>query len=139
MYIKTEAPIVQASWLKLSMPVLTEGFIIIQDILQGESEEFNLIQNLNFGVQVTSLFLALSIFSVVFIFFLIFMRKLLAKNVATKTKPCLKKVVSDYLKKNKRFAFILSSTNIFIVMFHLYLWLFMVMMTNSTQTNKVVI
>ena len=129
----------QTSWLKLSTPVLTESFVIIQDIQLGESEEFNLIQNLNFGIQITSLFFSLSFVSVIFILFLIFMRKFMVQNVVTKTNLCLKKIILSYLKINRRFSSILSSTSIFIMMFHLYLWLFMVMITNSTQTNKVVI
>ena len=139
MYIKTEAPIVQTSWLRLSTPVLTESFVIIQDIGLQKNEEFNLIQNLNFGIRITSLFLSLSVFSIAFVFFLIFLRKLMANGTLTGIDFSLKKVVSSYLKINKKFSFTLSSMSIFIVMFHLFLWLFMVMITNSTQTNKVVI
>lgn len=129
----------QASWLKLSIPVLTENFVIIQDIGFQKNEEFNLIQNLNFGVQITTWFLSLSFFSFTFIFFLISMRRLIARNMLMKAAFNLKKVASSYMKLSKRFSLTLSSMSIFIVMFNLYLWLFMVLITNTTQTNKVVI
>ena len=129
----------QASWLKLSIPVLTENFVILQDIGFQKNEEFNLIQNLNFGVQITTWFLSLSFFSFTFIFFLISMRRLIARNMLMKAAFNLKKVASSYMKLSKRFSLTLSSMSIFIVMFNLYLWLFMVLITNTTQTNKVVI
>ena len=47
LYLKTESPIVQASanWLKMSMPLFTEAFIILQEISpQDKHEEFNLMQ-----------------------------------------------------------------------------------------------
>ena len=57
LYLKSEPPIVQASWLKLSSPIQNEGFRIIQDlVLAEEQKEFNLIQNLNFGASVTAWF-----------------------------------------------------------------------------------
>ena len=82
-----EAPIIQANWLKKSMPVLTELFIIAHDInTKGEHKEFNLMQNLNFGTQITTLFFSLYSFSMCFIFFLAFTKKFMAKKLATSPK-----------------------------------------------------
>ena len=139
MYLKMEAPIVQTSWLKLSMPILHESFMIIQEIECGQNnEEFNLIQNLNFGVKITTLFLSLYSFSMVFIFFLTFMRKLLAKNAVPKPKFSPQKIVSVFLRTAERISSTSTSMNIFILLFNLYLWLFMLMVINTTKTNKVV-
>lgn len=139
MYIKTEAPLVQASWLKITSPVLTEAFVIIQDIGFQRNEEFNLVQNLNFGFQITAWFLSLSFFSFIFIGFLVSIRKLTAKNMLLTKAFNLKKAITNYMSLSKRFSFTLSSMSIFLVMFNLYLWLFMVLITNATQTNKIVI
>ena len=137
-YIKMEAPLIQANWLKISMPVLTEAYVILQEIGTQISEEFNLIQNLNFGFKITLMFLSVSFFSLIFIFFLTFMKKFIAQNRVAKPNFNLKKIVSSCLRTIDGFVSPSSSMAIFIIIFNLYLWLFMLMVVNAAKTNKVV-
>ena len=130
----------QASWLKLSKPVLTEPFVIVQDIGFQKTQEYDLTQNLNFGIQITTLFVSSCFCSLIFTFFLISTRKLIVKGAATKKEFDLKKVISSCLKIFAGFSHAPSSSvTIFILMFDLYLWLCMLMIINMTKTNKVVI
>ena len=137
MYLKMEAPTVQTSWLKLSLPVMTERFLFLHDIRLRVNQEFNLLQNLNFGFQITALFLSVYSFSLAFIFLLNFMRKFIAQNTLRKPKFSLKQIVSSCLRIT-RLATTSPSLSIFILLFDLYLWLFMLMVINTTKTNKVV-
>lgn len=138
MYLKSEPPTVQERWLKLTMPVLTENFIMLQDISNLKNEEFNLLQNLNFGVQITTWFLSFYGFSLVFMFFLNLMKKFMTQNVVPKPKFNIKKIVSNCLRMAESFCSTSPSLSIFILLFELYLWLFMLMVVNTTKTNKVV-
>ena len=138
-YLKMEASIVQADWLKKTMPVQTEAFIIAHEISpEGDYKEFNLMQNLNFGVQITALFFTLYSFSLIFIFFLIFVKKIITKQPLTKPNIGLKQIVSSFLWITDKVSSISSSLSIFVLMFNLFLWLFMLMVVNTTKTNKVV-
>ena len=130
----------QASWLKISMPVLTESFVILQDISPKEkNEEFNLMQNLNFGFQITALFLLVYLFSAGFIFILKYMKKVVTENIITKPKWSFKQVVLSCLNITDQVYNISPSMSVFILMLELFLWLFMLMVCNTTKTNKVVI
>ena len=130
----------QASWLKISKPILTESYVILQDINSREKhEEFNLMQNLNFGFQVTVMFLSTYLFSVIFIFLLKYMKKIITENIISKPKWSLKQIVSRCLNITDQVYNISPSMSVFILMLELYLWLFMLMVCNTTKTNKVVI
>lgn len=137
---------VQASWLGMSHPVLTEQFKIFEILKPEQNHDFNLMQNLNFGFQTTSCFIMASCFSFVFIFILITIRKKIisAGQVVEKSRLRrgafnLVKAASNYMKFSERFASTLTSVGIFIMFFDLFLWLFMVFVLNTTKTNKVVI
>ena len=136
---KPEAPIVQATWLKTSMPVLTEHFVILTNINpQEEQQEYNLMQNLNFGFKITGMFLSGYIFSILFIFFLNRMKRYIDK-VLTNPKFSLKRVVFSFLNVTDQVYNISPSISIFILMVDLYLWLIMLMVCNTIKTDKVVI
>lgn len=137
----------QANWLKISRPVLTEPFTIIQDIGVPETKQFNLLQNLNFGVEINAWFISVSLFSMVFICFLSFisstlssMRQLFTGSLVRnqmRTTFFFKKVISSCLELANKFACTSSPMRMFLLVFNLYLWFCMLLIVNTTKTNKV--
>ena len=124
----------------MSMPVMTEAFFFVQDIdSHKENPEFNLMQNLNFGLQITSLFLSSYLFSVIFIFILKYMKRVIDKKTIAKPKCALKQIVSSCLNITDQVYNTSSSMSVFILILELYLWLFMLMVANTIKTDKVVI
>ena len=124
--------------------MLTESFVISQDLDLGqEHQEFNLLQNLNFGFQVTVSFFSLYLFSSFFIYFLNFMNKVITKRAVGEPKCTLKQsvkqIASSCLNITDQVYNISPSIGVFILILELYLWLFMLMVVNTTKTNKVVI
>ena len=96
------------------------------------------MQNLNFGIGMTAAFLSFYFLSLIFISFLGYMKKLIAGNTVRKPKFSLKKIVSSCLRTTDGFSRPSWSISIFVLLFDLYLWLFMLMVMNTTKTNKVV-
>ena len=129
---------VQASWIKISTPILNEAFVLLQEIdLEKEHPTYNLMMNLNFGLNMTALFLLVYVFSSFFIFFLKWTKKRLANRALPKFG--LRKIASSCLNITDQVHNISPSMSVFILMLELFLWLIMLMVVNTTKTNKVVI
>lgn len=59
-YLKSEAPLIQESWINYNIPFMAEKFVVLEEIADSTKNKkiYDLLNNLNFGLVLTFSFIA---------------------------------------------------------------------------------
>ena len=113
-------------------------FVVVQTIEQKKLENYDLLNNLNMGYEITFWFICLVLFAFLFRLFVIFMTYK-ERRILKRTKKKFRRLFFIGLRTDQLFSQTFSALSSFIVSYKIFIWLFAMILTNNIKTNKVVV
>ena len=110
----------------------------MQPIKQKNFENYDLLNNLNMGYEITIWFICFVLFAFLFRFFVIFMTYK-EERILKRSKYKFRRLFFIGLRTEQLFLHAFSALSSFIICHKVFMWLSMTILTNNIKTNKVVV
>ena len=110
----------------------------MQIIDQKNLEDYDLLNNLNLGYEITIWFFCFVLFAFLFRLFFIFL-DYKEKRILKRSKYKFRRLFSISLRAELLFLHAFSAFSSFIVSYKVFIWLSTIILTNNIKTNKVVV
>ena len=105
---------------------------------QKNLEQYDLLNNLNLGFEITIWFFSLVLFAFLFRLFVVFMTYK-EKRILKRSKYKFRRLFSIGLRTEQLFLQAFSTLSSFMISYKVFIWLSTIMLTNNIKTNKVVV
>ena len=105
---------------------------------QKNLEQYDLLNNLNLGFEITIWFFSFVLFAFLFRLFVVFIIYK-EKRILKRSKYKFRRLFSIGLRTEQLFLQAFSTLSSFMISYKVFIWLSTIMLTNNIKTNKVVV